>query len=138
VLHFLTTDGTFCSVVYLYYLVRRPTSILDFSLTLVFNHLVLTTYYASSFPTSPFFWIVLAVSVVLQIVSAEQLCVRREMREGLGGWKVDEREEDGIGGSSGSGRGSGRDTVQMEPMGSSAAAPAADATKYQRVPTDER
>lgn len=81
----------------MYHLIRRPTYILDFSLTLVFNHTVLTTYYASAFPTSPFFWAIVGGSAAVQIIWAEQLCVRREMKEGftLGqGWKTDEREED--------------------------------------------
>ncbi|CDO69711.1 hypothetical protein BN946_scf184851.g99 [Trametes cinnabarina] len=70
-------------VYYLYALVRRPRLILDFSLTLLFNHLVLTTYYAAAIPTSIFFWIVMAVSTGLTVTSAEQLCVKREMSEGL-------------------------------------------------------
>ncbi|KAK4050670.1 hypothetical protein OIV83_003396 [Microbotryomycetes sp. JL201] len=75
--------GSMVNVLWLYHLVRRPTHILDFSLTLVFNHLILTTYYASSFPTSLFFWLVLITSTVAQIVIAEQLCVRRELRDGF-------------------------------------------------------
>lgn len=71
------------SIVYLYHLIRRPTHILDFALTLIFNHLILTTYYSSSFPSSLFFWFVLSVSTIAQIVIAEQWCVRREMREGF-------------------------------------------------------
>jgi hypothetical protein len=125
----------------LYYLIRRPTSILDFSLTLLFNHLVLTTYYASSFPTSLFFWTIITASAVVQIVGAEQLCVRREMREGLGGWKVDEREEDEIGGGNGSAtRASWRDHVQMEPLGGATTTKTTKTTKtitYERVPNEE-
>ncbi|KAF8335111.1 integral membrane protein S linking to the trans Golgi network-domain-containing protein [Amanita rubescens] len=70
-------------IYYLYALVRRPRLILDFALTLVFNHLVLTTYYAASIPTSLFFWFVLIAGSILTIVVAEQLCVKREMTEGL-------------------------------------------------------
>ena len=71
------------SVFYLYTLVRRPRLVLDFTLTLLFNHLLLTTYYAASVPTSLFFWVVMVVCAVLMVVATEQLCVRREMREGL-------------------------------------------------------
>jgi len=67
----------------IYTLVRRPTMVLDFSLTLILNHTILTTYYASSFPTSLFFWLIMSLGGLLLIVFAEQLCVRREMREGL-------------------------------------------------------
>ena len=62
---------------------RRPRLILDFALTLVFNHLVLSTYYSSSLPTSFFFWIVTLGGAALTIIVAEQLCVKREMSEGL-------------------------------------------------------
>lgn len=57
--------------------------VLDFTLTLILNHTILTTYYASSFPTSLFFWAIMGGSALLIIIFAEQLCVRREMREGL-------------------------------------------------------
>ena len=73
----------FCSVYYLYAIVRRPRLILDFSLTLLFNHLVLTTYYSSAVPSSLFFWAVVLTGSALTIIFAEQLCVKREMAEGL-------------------------------------------------------
>jgi len=57
--------------------------ILDFSLTLVFNHLVLTTYYSASLPTSLFFWLVMIAGASLTVIIAEQLCVKRELAEGL-------------------------------------------------------
>jgi len=72
-----------CSVYYLYHLVRRPRLILDFTLTLLFNHLVLTTYYSAAIPTSLFFWIILLGSSFLTLLLAEQMCVKREMSEGL-------------------------------------------------------
>ena len=72
-----------CSVYYLYHLVRRPRLILDFTLTLLFNHLVLTTYYSAAIPTSLFFWIVVLGSSFLTLLLAEQMCVKREMSEGL-------------------------------------------------------
>jgi protein SYS1 len=49
----------------------------------VFNHLVLSTYYSSLLPTSLFFWIVVLGGAALTIIVAEQLCVKREMSEGL-------------------------------------------------------
>ncbi|KAJ7493359.1 integral membrane protein S linking to the trans Golgi network-domain-containing protein [Mycena galericulata] len=70
-------------IYYLYTLIRRPRLILDFALTLVFNHLVLTTYYSASIPTSMFFWLVMIAGSALTIIVAEQLCVKREMSEGL-------------------------------------------------------
>ncbi|KAF5379516.1 hypothetical protein D9615_006520 [Tricholomella constricta] len=70
-------------IYYLYALIRRPRLILDFALTLVFNHLVLTSYYSASIPTSGFFWLVMVGGSILTVVMAEQLCVKREMSEGL-------------------------------------------------------
>ncbi|KAI0794729.1 integral membrane protein S linking to the trans Golgi network-domain-containing protein [Fomes fomentarius] len=70
-------------VYYLYALVRRPRLILDFALTLLFNHLVLTTYYSAAIPTSLFFWAVMCISTAGTVIFAEQLCVKREMNEGL-------------------------------------------------------
>lgn len=70
-------------IYYLYVLIRRPRLILDFALTLIFNHLVLTTYYSASVPTSLFFWLVMILGSALTVIAAEQMCVKREMREGL-------------------------------------------------------
>ena len=67
------------SIVPLYYLVRRPTYILDFSLTLVFIHLILSTYYAGSFPTSIYFWAVQALGALLMIVVAEQVSLALQL-----------------------------------------------------------
>ena len=64
---------------------------------MVMVHTVLTSYYASAFPTSIFFWLVIVFSAGVQVVWAEQLCVRREMQEGfqLGqGWKSGDRSDD--------------------------------------------
>ena len=57
--------------------------ILDFSFTLLFNHLVLTTYYSTSLPTSLFFYVVTIAGAAIMVIGGEQLCVKREMREGL-------------------------------------------------------
>ena len=84
------------SIYYLYVFVRRPRLILDFALTLVLNHLILTTYYAAAVPSSIFFWVVVLCSAGTTTFFAEQLCVRREMREGLsvGESVVEMRRED--------------------------------------------
>lgn len=44
---------------------------------------MLTTYYSAAIPTSLFYWLVLLAGASLTIVFAEQLCVKREMVEGL-------------------------------------------------------
>jgi hypothetical protein len=76
-------DLVIFSTWYLYTLIRRPRMILDFTLTLLFLHIVFTTYYSASVPTSLFFWLVMIAGSVFMIVVAEQLCVKREMNEGL-------------------------------------------------------
>ncbi|KAG6836691.1 hypothetical protein H0H93_004802 [Arthromyces matolae] len=40
-------------------------------------------YYSASIPTSGFFWLVMAGGSILTVIVAEQLCVKREMKEGL-------------------------------------------------------
>lgn len=75
--------ASFADIYYLCALVRRPRLILDFALTLAFSHLVLTTYYSASIPTSLFFWLVIFAWSATTVIIAEQLCVKREMAEGL-------------------------------------------------------
>lgn len=57
----------------LYYIVRKPTQILDFALTLNLNHLILTTYYSGAFPLSIYYWLVQTAGAVVMIVGAEQV-----------------------------------------------------------------
>lgn len=66
---------------YIYSFIRKPRLVLDFALTLLFNHLILTTYYTAAFPTSFFYWAVMTLSAVIIITLAEQLCVRRELSQ---------------------------------------------------------
>ena len=80
------------SIFYLCWLVRRPRLILDFTATLVFNHVVLTTYYSAALPSSLFFWLVVLLGAAATVSVTEQLCVRREMREGLQTTPVDADE----------------------------------------------
>ncbi|KAK1232478.1 hypothetical protein PQX77_004380 [Marasmius sp. AFHP31] len=79
----------------LYTLIRRPRMILDFSFTLLFNHLVLTTYYSTSVPTSLFFYVVTIIGAAIMVIVGEQLCVKREMREGLNVATTEQRPVDG-------------------------------------------
>ena len=61
------------SIIPLYYLVRKPTHILDFSLTLLFNHVAISTYSTGAFPTSLFFWAVMLIGAIIMVVGAEQV-----------------------------------------------------------------
>lgn len=83
VLRRVIADFPCFSIYYLYTLIRRPRLILDFTLTLVFNHLVLTSYYSASIPTSLFFWLVMIAGSAMVVITTEQMCVKREMEEGL-------------------------------------------------------
>ncbi|KAH8108654.1 hypothetical protein DFH11DRAFT_1632393 [Phellopilus nigrolimitatus] len=47
------------------------------------NHVVLTTYYSGALPASLFFWLVVLIGAAATVIAAEQLCLRREMHEGL-------------------------------------------------------
>ncbi|KAH8104291.1 hypothetical protein DFH11DRAFT_1649555 [Phellopilus nigrolimitatus] len=76
-------DGRTDPIYYLYALVRRPRLVLDFTATLLLNHVVLTTYYSGALPASLFFWLVVLIGAAATVIAAEQLCVRREMHEGL-------------------------------------------------------
>lgn len=66
--------------------------VLDFTLTILLNHIVLTTYYSAAFPTSLFWWTVTCAGAAMTVIFAEQICVKREMEEGLK--VVGMREED--------------------------------------------
>jgi len=73
-----------CSDVYfIYILVRRPKLVLDFTLTLVLSHVILTTYYSAALPASLFFWFIMALGAAITTTLAEQMCVKRELREGI-------------------------------------------------------
>lgn len=55
---------------------------------------MLTTYYSAALPTSLFFWLVLLVGAVMTIIIAEQLCVKREMSEGLNVMSIRPEDQD--------------------------------------------
>lgn len=56
--------------------------------------MLLTSYYAHSFPSSLFWWLVIGLSSLIQIIWAEQACIKREMVQGLASFKIDHRNED--------------------------------------------
>ncbi|EJU03884.1 hypothetical protein DACRYDRAFT_115188 [Dacryopinax primogenitus] len=86
--------GACVNITYLYYVIRRPTYILDFSLTLIFVHILITTSYSHSLPLSLFFWLVMGICAAVMVVFPEQLCVRRELREGIGSVAQQQQDED--------------------------------------------
>ncbi|PWN36071.1 uncharacterized protein FA14DRAFT_114651, partial [Meira miltonrushii] len=64
-------------------LIRRPTHILDHTITLHVIHLALTWTYTRAFPTSLFYWMVMAGHIGASVVWAEALSIRREMKSGF-------------------------------------------------------
>lgn len=56
------------------------------------------TYCCLLSSTSLFFWLVMVAGSALTVIIAEQLCVRREMKEGLVVKPIDESEEMEMGG----------------------------------------
>ncbi|GJJ11529.1 hypothetical protein Clacol_005762 [Clathrus columnatus] len=70
-------------VFYLFLFIRRPRLILDFVLTFVLNHVILTAYYSAALPSAIFFWVIVLGGAFITITLAEQLCVKRELEEGL-------------------------------------------------------
>ncbi|WFD32490.1 hypothetical protein MSPP1_003538 [Malassezia sp. CBS 17886] len=64
----------------LYYLVRKPTHMLDFAASLHLFNLVITSLYAGSLPISLFWWAAMFVHGSLCVVLAERFAIQREMR----------------------------------------------------------
>lgn len=68
---------------FIYHFIRRPKLVLDFTLTMLFNHIILTTYYSAALPSSIFFWATMAFGAISTTVLGEKACVRRELQEGI-------------------------------------------------------
>ncbi|TIA82921.1 hypothetical protein E3P81_01261 [Wallemia ichthyophaga] len=82
----------FVDIIPLYYLIRKPTLILDFALTITGLHFLFTTAHVQSPPVGFFCYGVYALGVVVLVVGAEQLAMRRELTEGLWGDKSNEQD----------------------------------------------
>lgn len=67
----------------LYYLVRKPTHMLDFVCTMHLLHSGVTSLYAKALPVSLYWWIVMFVHACACIVFSERLAIQREMRVGF-------------------------------------------------------
>ena len=75
-------------------LIRRPTHILDHTLTLHLFHLLLTSLYTRNIPTNLFYWLVMLAHTGACVVWAEALSIKREMRTGwVPGWQDSEAEQ---------------------------------------------
>jgi hypothetical protein len=81
-------------VILLATLIRRPTHILDHTITLHVLHLLLTWLYTHKFPSSLFYWLVMAAHAGAIVVWAEALSIKREMRVG---WQSGLETEPGVG-----------------------------------------
>jgi hypothetical protein len=57
--------------------------VLDFALTLLGLHLIISTYYSGGLPRGLLTWGTFAACAGIMIVVGEQVCVRRELQEGI-------------------------------------------------------
>ena len=73
----------FFDVQVLYYLVRKPTHVLDFVSTMHFTHLLITTWVAGAVPYALYWWALMIVHASLCIILAERFAIQREMRMGF-------------------------------------------------------
>lgn len=84
------------SVFLLTTVVRRPKHILDHVVTLHLVHLLLTSWYSSSIPTSLFWWGAMLAHATGAVLLAERYAIRREMQSEVGyGLVGSGREETG-------------------------------------------
>lgn len=72
------------SVFLLTTVVRRPKHILDHVVTLHLVHLLLTSWYSSSIPTSLFWWGCMLAHATGAVLLAERVAIRREMGSEVG------------------------------------------------------
>lgn len=90
----MTLLSPLLSVFLLTTVVRRPKHILDHVATLHLVHLLLTSWYSSSIPTSLFWWMVMVAHGAACIVWAEREAVKREMNVQVGWGLVGSGRED--------------------------------------------
>lgn len=64
--------------------VRRPKHILDHVVTLHLMHLLFTSWYSSSIPTSLFWWLVMLAHATACVLWAERVAIRTEMSQSVG------------------------------------------------------
>lgn len=90
-LYITTTEAlssSYSSVFLLSVLIRRPTHILDHTLTLHLVHFLLTSLYTRVIPSNLFYWLVMLAHAGACIVWAEALSIRRELHTGwTSGWE---------------------------------------------------
>ncbi|KAG9305447.1 hypothetical protein G9A89_021165 [Geosiphon pyriformis] len=70
------------SVVGIYLLLRvveRAKQVLDFTLTLHFFHLLITSYYSGHIPTTIIWWAINIINCCIMIFGGELYCMRKEM-----------------------------------------------------------
>ncbi|WFD04745.1 hypothetical protein MVES1_000069 [Malassezia vespertilionis] len=88
------TVTAFFDVQVLYYIVRKPTHILDFVTTMHLINLLVTWIYAGAIPVSLFWWSIMFLHGSLCVVFAERISIEREMRVGF----ADHEEIERLGG----------------------------------------
>lgn len=74
------------SVLYIVLVVRRSQLVLDFALTLQFWHLLLTTWYNWSLPTTGLWWTTKALESAIMVFTGRYFCRVRELQPIEFGW----------------------------------------------------
>jgi len=107
--------------VFILLLIARSKLVLDFTLTIHFIHLIVTSFYSHAIPTNLFWWVLQICSASIMTSLGVWACQWRELRPiSFGGNKKNvtgarqangSAEDDGVGQSRGRGRGRGRDGV---------------------------
>jgi hypothetical protein len=105
--------------VFILLLIARSKLVLDFTLTIHFIHLIVTSFYSHAIPTNVFWWVLQICSASIMTSLGVWACQWRELRPiSFGGNKKittgvrqvnGSAEDDGVGQSRGRGRGRGRD-----------------------------
>ncbi|KAF8979483.1 hypothetical protein BGZ46_005383 [Entomortierella lignicola] len=60
-------------------IVARARLVLDFSLTLLFHHVIVTTYYSDHIPTSFLWWALNGTTAGIMVFGGEYVCMQQEM-----------------------------------------------------------
>ncbi|CAG8602084.1 186_t:CDS:2, partial [Diversispora eburnea] len=121
------------SVVGIYLLVRliqRARLVLDFSLTLHFFHLLITSYYSGHVPTTFIWWALNVTTCCIMIFGGELYCMKKEMEPIL-------LNEDGVGVNLGIGGGEGSSNLNINNLGKTKTSADVDRDRYEMVPMEE-
>ncbi|KAF9114031.1 hypothetical protein BGX27_000299 [Mortierella sp. AM989] len=82
-------------------IVARARLVLDFSLTLLLYHVIMTTYYSDHIPTSFLWWALNGTTAGIMVFGGEYVCMQQEMEPILLGGGNSGQQQSGSGGNGG-------------------------------------